>query len=328
MNNQYPESIFSIKNETEFLELALTHFRFQYEANEIYGKFCRLMKVKPEQINSLEKIPFLPIELFKSNKIVSGLTTPERIFTSSGTSGQIPSQHYVHDLNLYKKSFLTGFELCYGKPDSYCFLCLLPSYLERKGSSLVYMAETLVQESRHPHSGFFLHDLHAIAEKIHQLKTAGQKTILLGVTYALLDLADYGVELNDSIIVMETGGMKGKREEWPKQRVHEYLKEKFKIKTIHSEYGMTEMLSQAYSTGGGFYACPPWLNIMIRDPYSPGEFMPYNKTGGINVIDLANYYSCSFIATQDAGRKKNKNEFEVLGRLNDAELRGCNLMLD
>jgi phenylacetate-coenzyme A ligase PaaK-like adenylate-forming protein len=323
------EQLFTISNEKAFNDIALQTFHFQYSGNEVYRQFCGLMKTNVSEVDHFSKIPFLPIEIFKSKKVfthTNEINNPQ-VFTSSGTTGQIVSKHIVSDVTIYEESFLKAFEIFYGSPKDYCILALLPSYLERKGSSLVYMFQKLIEQSKENGSGFYLHNLEELKEKISTLKKSGQRTILLGVTYALLDLAEMNVPLNENFIVMETGGMKGKRKELLKEELHSILKEKFSVSSIHSEYGMTELLSQAYSKGNGIFECPPWMKVLVRDPYDPPQLLPENKTGAINVIDLANINSCSFIATSDLGKVYDNNRFEILGRMDDAELRGCNLMV-
>lgn len=317
-------------NENSFEQCALEWFLLQYEYCEVYRSFCRSLSVEPASVKSLHAIPFLPIELFKTNKIVTPLSEEKNpaVFTSSGTTGAIVSKHYVRDLSLYEKSFLKGFEMSYGKPSEYCFLALLPSYLEREGSSLVYMAQRLITESKHPQSGFYLSNLDDLKKTVESLKEKKQKTLLLGVSYALLDLCEAGVKLNDQFIVMETGGMKGRREEMLKGELHEILKTKLGVAQVHSEYGMTELLSQTYSKKDGLFAAPPWMKILIRDTNDPFSYLAPGKTGGINVIDLANLNSCSFIATQDLGKKYSDGTFELMGRFDNSDIRGCNLMIE
>jgi phenylacetate-coenzyme A ligase PaaK-like adenylate-forming protein len=324
------DRIFRINSEKEFNKIALEVFHFQQAGNEVYRRYCNLMHINPYDIQHYAAIPFLPIELFKSADVYVGNQKPQLVFASSGTTGQTTARHSIKDLTIYEKSFLNAFELFYGKPEDYCFLFLLPSYLERNDSSLVYMAQKLIDLTVENGSGFYLNNLEELKEKLLERKNnPGKKIVFLfGVTYALLDLAEKNIELNENFIVMETGGMKGKRKELLKEEVHAILKEKFSISKIHSEYGMTELLSQAYSKGDGIFEAPPWMKILIRDPYDPAHLLPVNKTGGINVIDLANIYSCSFIATQDIGMKLSENTFQVSGRLNDADLRGCNLMVE
>jgi phenylacetate-coenzyme A ligase PaaK-like adenylate-forming protein len=328
--------IFKIQSEAEFTQLALEIFRFQAENNETYYRYLRSLKVDPKKVNALIQIPFLPIEFFKTHKIISidkdetlsfNLTNFE-LFKSSGTTGTVQSKHYVRDSTIYRKSYIRAFEHFYGNIKDYCFLALLPSYLERDGSSLIYMVNDLIKKSDHSDSGFYLNNYDDLLIKLKQLKAKKQKTILLGVTYALLDLAEKKNSniAFENLVVMETGGMKGKRKEMVREELHKILCESFGVNAIHSEYGMTELLSQAYSKGEGIFECPFWMKIMIRDTNDPFTFLPDNKTGGINIIDLANINSCSFLATQDLG-KKNNNSFEVLGRFDSSDIRGCNLLI-
>jgi phenylacetate-coenzyme A ligase PaaK-like adenylate-forming protein len=318
----------NIKTESDFNELALENFKFQFNNNPVFQNYCKLLGQNEVIIESIDKIKFLPVELFKSNPVYCGIPDSNHLFTSSGTTGQINSKHYVKDIKIYEKSFLKCFKMFYGEPIDYCFLFLLPAYLERSGSSLVYMAKSLIEQSKNPSSGFYLHNYEELKLKLIEQKRKKEKTMLFGVTYALLDLCEMDIELDDNFVVMETGGMKGRRKEMIKEELHQILKEKFQVSKIHSEYGMTELLSQAYSKGDGIFECPPWMKILIRDPYTPSEYLPEGRTGAINIIDLANLHSCSFIATQDLGKSLGDGKFEILGRMNDAELRGCNLMLD
>ncbi|MBL7896579.1 MAG: acyl transferase [Bacteroidia bacterium] len=319
--------LFDIQSEEEFNNLCLEVFKFQYQNCDVYHRFSDSLGIQAETIKHFTQIPFLPVEFFKTHEIISEPKSNEAvIFTSSTTTSQYPSKHYVNDITLYEKSFLKAFKLFYGKPNDYCILALLPGYLERSGSSLVYMFDHLIKLSTDAKSGFFLHNCDELIEVIKSLKNNGKKTILIGVTYALLDLSERGIELGDNFIVMETGGMKGKRREMIKEELHAFLKQKLGITTIHSEYGMTELLSQAYSKGDGIFECPPWMRILIRDAEDPLSLLGENKTGGINVIDLANWQSCSFIATKDLGRLSG-NKFEVMGRFDNSDVRGCNLMI-
>ncbi len=311
-----------------FEEKAMEIFVWQSEKNEVYRKFLSCLNRKANEIKWVEEIPFLPIEFFKTQKVYCGEGQEQQVFTSSGTSGSLNSKHYVKDLAWYEQSFIQAFEREYGHPSAYCILALLPSYLERTGSSLVYMTNWLVQSSGHPQSGFFLHNIEELIKTIDELKQSNSKCLLLGVSYALLDLAEKGCRLNEQFIVMETGGMKGKRKEMVKEELHQVLCEKLGVNEIHSEYGMTELLSQAYSKGMGLFTTPPWMNILIRDMNDPFQLLPQGKTGGINVIDLANVYSCSFIATQDIGRITHTRQVEVLGRFDNSDIRGCNLMIE
>ncbi|TVZ25907.1 acyl-protein synthetase LuxE [Gillisia sp. Hel_I_86] len=322
-----PEKIFSISSEQAFKEIALEIFRFQYANNPVYRKFSDLLKIDPKRINRIEKIPFLPIGLFKSHTILSSEEPIQKTFTSSGTTGTKTSKHYVTDLAVYEQSFNLGFKKFYGDIEDYVVLALLPSYLERDGSSLIYMAQHLIEESAHPDSGFYLNNLAELKEKLISLDNKGQKVLLIGVSFALLDLVeDFQFKLKNTI-VMETGGMKGRRKEMIREELHSILKKGFGVATIHSEYGMTELLSQAYSAGNGIFDCPPWMKILIRDPEDAQSFLENNSTGGINVIDLANINSCSFIATQDLGKKHANNSVGIMGRFDNSDIRGCNLMV-
>ncbi|TLF46821.1 LuxE/PaaK family acyltransferase [Maribacter aurantiacus] len=321
-----PKGIFDISSKTEFEAKCLEIFQFQYQNNQVYQRFCDYLNIEPERIKTLTEIPFLPIQFFKKHKVVSTLDNEEIIFTSSGTTGSVASKHYVTDLNLYEQSYLKGFENFYGPIENYCVLALLPSYLERDGSSLIYMVNDLIDKSKHPFSGFFLNDLSKLASVLKELEAQKQKTLLIGVSFALLDFADaFKLELEHTI-VMETGGMKGRRKELIRKELHEQLKRGFGVQHIHSEYGMTELLSQAYSLGDSLFECPPWMKILVRDTEDPFSLLPIGKTGGVNVIDLANVNSCSFIATQDLGKLNESGKFEVLGRFDHSDIRGCNLM--
>lgn len=321
------EDIFSIKNNKEFTKTALKIFRFQYENNTVYRQFCDLLKTDITQVKTLETIPFLPIEFFKSHQILSSKKPIEIIFTSSGTTSQNTSSHLVTDVSIYEQSYLQGFSTFYGNIENYVVLALLPSYLERTGSSLIYMVEDLIKKSNHAESGFYLHNYNELSEKLIALDNSGQNVLLIGVTYALLDLVERQKFNLKNTIIMETGGMKGKRKEIIREDLHQILRNGFGVSAIHSEYGMTELLSQAYSTGNGFFKTPSWMQILIRDTEDPFSYVKTNKTGGINVIDLANINSCSFIATQDLGKKHNNGSFEVLGRFDNSDIRGCNLMI-
>lgn len=324
------DSIFSIQSETAFRDSALAVFKYQATQNPVYRQYLQGLKINVDEVDSLDRIPFLPISFFKSHTVISGdhQEPAQQLFTSSGTTGMIQSRHYVMDVSIYEKSYLSAFEHFYGSIEDYCILALLPSYLERDGSSLVYMADDLINKSKHPDSGFYLHNYTELVLKLGQLHEKKQKTILLGVTYALLDLVEqFRIPRNNDLIVMETGGMKGKRKEMVREELHHILCEGFGVKSIHSEYGMTELLSQGYSKGEGIFECPPWMKIMIRDTNDPFTFFPHNKTGGINVIDLANIDSCAFIATQDLGKTYAGNSFEVLGRFDNSDIRGCNLLV-
>ena len=323
--------VFELKStttDTDFNLLALEIFNYQYKHNAIYKAYILSLKIEVPEINHYTKIPFLPIEFFKSQQVLCDSVNANSVcFSSSGTTGQITSKHYVNDIALYEQSFNLGFELFYGNPKDYCILALLPNYLERMGSSLVYMFDKLIQASKHPQSGFYLNNLEELKTTIELLKQRKQKTILLGVTYALLDLAEMGVELTDDFIVMETGGMKGRRKEMLKEELHHTLKQGLHVNAIHSEYGMTELLSQAYSKQNGVFECPPWMKILIRDVNDPFSHVKSQKSGGVNVIDFANINSCSFIETKDLGKITQDSYFEILGRFDNSDLRGCNLMI-
>ena len=319
--------IFAISNQKQFEKIALKVFRYQYENNIVYREFCELLNTDSHKVKSLEQIPFLPIQFFKSHDVVSNTNAIEETFTSSGTTGTITSKHLVTDASIYEESYRKGFSQFYGNIEDYVVLALLPSYLEREGSSLIYMVEDLIQLSNHSESGFYLHNHDELIKKLIELDHSGQNVILIGVTYALLDLIEKQQFQLQNTIIMETGGMKGKRKEMIREELHQQLCDGFGVSVIHSEYGMTELLSQAYSLGEGVFECPSWIQILIRDTEDALTYIPQGKTGGINVIDLANINSCSFIATQDLGKKNPNNSFEVLGRFDNSDIRGCNLMV-
>ena len=319
--------IFNIKTEAEFKDMALKVFKFQFENNTVYRSFCDLLYVNPSDVKRIEDIPFLPIQFFKSHKVVSDSNTADIVFTSSGTTGSITSKHYVTDLKLYEQSFKQGFNDAYGSIEDYVVLALLPSYLEREGSSLIYMVEQFIKDSKQPESGFYLHNLSELKDTLVRLDAQGKKVLLIGVSYALLDLVEtYSFQLKNTI-VMETGGMKGKRKELIKEELHNILKNGFGVDAIHSEYGMTELLSQAYSKGNGVFECPKWMKILTRDTEDALTIQSEGKNGGINVIDLANLNSCAFIATQDLGKVHANSQFEIIGRFDNSDIRGCNLMV-
>lgn len=293
----------------------------------VYQEFCDLLKTNVQKVKTLQQIPFLPIQFFKIHTVVSNNEAPQAIFTSSGTTGMTTSQHLVTDVSLYEESYRRGFSQFYGNIENYVVLALLPSYLEREGSSLIYMVEDLIQLSNQPESGFYLNNHDELIEKLIELDSLGQNVILIGVTYALLDLIEKRKFQLQNTIIMETGGMKGKRKEMIREELHQQLCAGFGVSSIHSEYGMTELLSQAYSLGEGIFECPSWMQILIRDTEDALSYITNGKTGGINVIDLANRNSCSFIATQDLGKKYANGTFEVLGRFDNSDIRGCNLMV-
>jgi len=319
--------IFAISSQKQFEKIALKVFRYQHENNLVYREFCDLMKVEPQKVKTLQQIPFLPIQFFKSHAVVSNTNPVQNTFTSSGTTGMVTSKHLVTDTSIYEESYRKGFSQFYGNIEDYVVLALLPSYLERDGSSLIYMVEDLIQLSNHDDSGFYLHNHDELITKLTTLDQSGQNVILIGVTFALLDLIEKHQFQLQNTIIMETGGMKGRRKEMIREELHQQLCEGFGVTAIHSEYGMTELLSQAYSLGEGVFECPSWIQILVRDTEDALTYIPQGKTGGINVIDLANINSCSFIATQDLGKKYPNNSFEVLGRFDNSDIRGCNLMV-
>ena len=320
--------IFSIKTEVEFNQAALSVFQYQAKNCSIYRQYLTHLNVDPLEIEHYLAIPFLPIAFFKSHAITASSRPVEITFSSSGTTGQITSQHLVQDLSVYEDSYNKAFELFYGKAEEYCILALLPSYLERNGSSLIYMVDDLLKQSTHPLSGYFLHNHQELFETLTRLKASGQKTILIGVTYALLDFIEQFQIDFPELIVMETGGMKGKRKEMVRNELHQLLCTAFGVKSIHSEYGMTELLSQGYSKGEGVFEAPSWMKILLRDTSDPLSLnSKAQTTGGVNVIDLANINSCSFIATQDLGKIYDDQKFEIIGRFDNADIRGCNLLI-
>ena len=323
MNTTFINHIFSGEDISD--EDILNVFRYQYNQNKVYQSWCNNMYRRPDNVSVVNDIPFLPVTFFKTHKVICGDFSPELIFESSGTTMTISSKHLVKYEKLYEKSFLSGFQLFYGDINSYCILGLLPNYLERKNSSLVKMTDALIKLSAHELSGYYLYDYDALSDVLKKLEAQNQKTILFGVTYALLDFAEkYSFALRHTIL-MDTGGMKGRKKEITRDEVHNYLKKQFCVNTIHSEYGMTELLSQAYAKDG-IYRCPPWMKVLLRDESDPLT-VGKNKRGLINVIDLANIYSCSFIATDDIGTIHTDNSFELWGRRDNSDLRGCSLMI-
>ena len=335
MSCEWHDKIFSVE-QNGFEQLALEIFQFQFAANPVYRAYVNAIGIQPAEVDKIEKIPFLPISFFKTDQIKTGEFNEQVIFESSGTTQTVPSRHYVKDLSIYNESFTRGFENMYGNISDWCILSLLPSYLERNNSSLVHMVDSLIKKSEHSQSGFYLHDLEKLNDTLRLLERLKQKTLLIGVTYALLDFAEqYPMTLQHTTI-METGGMKGRRKELTRMEVHGLLKKAFNKNDIHSEYGMTELLSQAYAKQEGRFQYPPWMKVMIRDEEDPltvrsSEFRvqsnkPEAMPGAINVIDLSNVYSCSFIATDDVGKLYPDNSFEVLGRMDSSDLRGCSLL--
>lgn len=332
MSSQWNDKIFSV-SDAGFGSLALEIFRFQYQHNPVYGAYVDALQIKPETVKLLTEIPFLPIRFFKSHAVTATTFKPELVFESSGTTGSINSRHLVKDALVYEESFSRAFRLFYGDVDEWCIIGLLPSYLERQGSSLVYMVDKLVKASDHPQSGFYLYNFEQLRQVLQELERREQKVLLIGVTFALLDFAQqYPISLRHTVI-METGGMKGRREELIRPQVHEILQQAFGVPVIHAEYGMTELLSQAYSKGNGLFTCPPWMKVLIReeeDPLTVRSLKDVKQkpiSGAINIIDLANIYSCSFIATDDAGQLEADGRFRVMGRLDNSDIRGCSLMV-
>ena len=349
MGNEW-NRIFNV-NESNFHDLALEIFQFQYQHNPIYRTYIDTLRFNPKTINRLSDIPFLPIGFFKTHYVASTEFEAAYEFESSGTTKTGNSRHPVKDIEIYRRSFTTVFELFYGQVEGWCIIGLLPSYLERNNSSLVFMVSELIRKSMHEQSGFYLNEYEKLYEILKNLEARKQKTLLIGVTYALLDFAEkYSLPLTHTT-VMETGGMKGRRDEIVREEVHDLLKSKFQLDFIHSEYGMTELLSQAYSKGDGIFYCPPWMKVLIRNEEDPLEVQnsesavqisefgvqridsqlpthqaPLTAKGVINIIDLANIYSCSFIATDDAGKLYADGSFEVLGRIDNSDIRGCSLM--
>ena len=321
-----PSRIFELRTEEEFLLSVQRTVHFQYQNNPVYQEYCKHLGFDPKRSFDLEDIPFLPIAFFKTHRVIAHPGPYPLEFRSSGTTGQQRSLHLVPQPLYYQQSFLQCFERFYGPVEEYCILALLPNYLDQQHSSLVYMVDALLQRSKDPLGGFYLNNLEDLLKQVNEARKTSKKILLIGVTFALVDLAEkYHPDLSD-LIVMETGGMKGRRKEMIRSELHELLQTAFGVQTIHSEYGMTELLSQSYSTEEGLFLSPPWKRVLIRDAEDPLSLAAEGRSGGINIIDLANQYSCSFIATQDLGRWKNSG-FEVLGRFDHAEVRGCNLMV-
>jgi phenylacetate-coenzyme A ligase PaaK-like adenylate-forming protein len=329
MNADLRDRIFNIGSSQDFEETALEIFRIQAETNPVYKDFIVSLGIKREHIKYLSQIPFLPIEFFRNHKVVTGNSPAEAVFESSGTTGIRASRHYISDLSIYEESFLTGFRFFFGNPGEYFFAGLLPSYLERGNSSLIYMVERLVKASSDQSSGFFINEVEKLLAALQTVKNEKRKGILIGVSFALLDLAErYSPDLS-GINVVETGGMKGRRKEITREELHSILKNKFNIQYVQSEYGMTELLSQAWSKGDGLFYCPPWMKTVIRDPGDPLSVITgFGTTGGINIIDLANLNSCSFLATGDLGKLYEDGGFKVLGRFDSSDIRGCNLLVE
>ncbi len=341
MSSSFINNIFNISSASIFDQAALKVFAYQYQHNPIYQQFANAIGKTPNNVNNIIDIPYLPISFFKTHQVITTTNSPPleglgevpTIFESSGTTQSNTSKHYVKDLSIYEKSFITNFEQVYGNIDQYCIIGLLPSYLERQNASLVYMVKELIYKSKHAQSGFYLHNYEELYQTLLILEAEQQPTILMGVTFALLDFsAKYTINLKHTIVI-ETGGMKGRQKELTRQEVHHILCSRLGIQHIHSEYGMTELLSQAYATHNGIFTCPPWMQVLIRNEQDPLEIHQHKKlqqpiTGAINIIDLANIYSCAFIATEDMGTLHPNGQFEVLGRLDNTDIRGCSLMIN
>jgi phenylacetate-coenzyme A ligase PaaK-like adenylate-forming protein len=321
------EKIFGISSEQEFTAHALELFRYQFSQNGVYRAFVEARKVQADNITRVEDIPFLPIEFFKTHEVVCGNVPPQATFRSSGTTGMVRSRHLVTDLNLYRHSFIRGFEKYYGDPQDVQFLALTPTPEQAPDSSLVYMIQKLMDISSSPENGFFLASHSGLSARLRQRRARNKKVVLIGLTYALVDFANNYPGDYSPLIVIETGGMKGHRTEITREELHSLLCQAFGVEQVHSEYGMTELLSQAWSQGEGRFSAPPWMKVMIRDTNDPLSYVGPGETGGINIIDLANQDSCSFIATQDLGRMHFDGQFEVLGRFEASDARGCSLLI-
>lgn len=327
------ENIFNIQTEKEFLEASLKTFRYQYENVEVYRKFVDFLAIDPEKVDALEKIPFLPIEMFKNHKILDKNVSTDLYFQSSGTTQMNLSMHFIADENIYRESIYKSFERFIGKPEDFIFLGLLPSYLERQNSSLIYMVDYLMTRSAKPENGYFLYNHEELFDLLNQLED--KKVILFGVSFALLDFLDYcqsekgqdSLQTSENLIVIETGGMKGRKEEMTKDELLKILQDGLGTDKIYSEYSMTELLSQAYSLGHNEYECPNWMRIMVRNAEDPFSYEKTGRTGAVNIIDLANIHSCSFIATQDLGKTLPNGKFQVLGRIDHSDIRGCSLLV-
>jgi len=325
--DQLARELFDISTEEDFNAAALKIFRYQAVHNPVYARWLAELGIDYRAVERTVDIPFLPVKAFSGHRVMAESREAEKVFVSSGTAGMTRSLHYVADSSVYEKSFSDGFRLFYGDPSDYVILALLPSYLEREGSSLVYMASRIIDKSASPLGGFFLDDYRALEKSIGEALHTGRTILLLGVSFALLDFSEKCDISLENHIVMETGGMKGRRKEMTREELHATLGERFRTSGIHSEYGMTELLSQAYSKKGGVFNTPPWMKVFIRDPHDPFTYLPHGRSGGINIIDLANIYSCSFIETSDLGRSYPDGSFEVVGRFDNSDIRGCNLLV-
>jgi hypothetical protein len=329
MNQDFKNNIFlNINTVKDFERLALKHFFFQYENCSIYRSYCDLINVSSSDVVFLEDIPFLPIQFFKTHEVKSFTDEPQKVFLSSRTKSETPSKHYIKSIENYIISFQACFQKFYGNISEYTILALLPSYLERDSSSLVYMIESFINTNRNVHSGFYLNNSKSLIDKLELLESKKIKTLLFGVSFALLDLIDLKKFSLKHTIIMETGGMKGRKKEITKEQLHDYLTNGFGVKKIHSEYGMTELMSQAYSKGDGFFYSPPWMRVHLRALEDPFEIIKDKRLGALNIIDLANIDSCSFIATQDIGKLFDDGSFKILGRFDNSDVRGCNLLIN
>jgi len=323
INSSYLHSI----NAQSFDDIALAAFQYQYHNNTLYRSFTDALHIAPTSVRNIQQIPFLPVSFFKTYQVKSGDWQAHRmIFESSGTTGDIPSRHFIYDEQIYRKSLLMGFEQFYGPVEQYAIIALLPSYLERGNSSLVHMARVLMEKSAHPANGFYLNEYDKLRQVLQKLEAQQRPTLLLGVTFALLDFAEQHPMHLQHTMVMETGGMKGRREEWTRTQVHDFLKQQWQLSQVHSEYGMTELLSQAYAKADGIFSPATTMQVLVRDINDPLD-VSHTGTGCLNIIDLANIHSCCFIATDDIGTIAPDGTFQVLGRIDHAALRGCNLMV-
>jgi hypothetical protein len=326
--NKLKERIFAIESENDFRELSLEIFAHQYHSNQTYKQWCELLGRNPQNTTNIEQIPFLPISFFRTHKVVSFSEEPKGFFMSSGTASSIRSKHWIRDYDIYERSFTKAFERFFGKADDYCFLAMLPNYQEQSNSSLIYMIDHLVKSSHQKDSGFYPYDIDKVASLLHKNENEQIPTILFGVSYALLDLAEKHTFKLKHTTVFETGGMKGRRKEISKRELHSILCNAFGTDSIASEYGMCELFSQAYAVSDGSFRCPPWLKVSIKETNDPFSECKQGKSGIINIIDLANIDSCSFIATEDLGRINTDGSFEVLGRADNSVVKGCNLMYE
>jgi phenylacetate-coenzyme A ligase PaaK-like adenylate-forming protein len=329
MKRPLRDKIFTIKTDNDFLDTTLAVFNYQVKESAVYQEYITQLHIDPHNVKSLSDIPFMPVEFFKNHKIITQNLPADEVFESSRTTGSLASKHFVHDRMVYEESFLKGFRLVYGNPEEYFIGALLPSYMERKHSSLIYMMNDLIKRSQYPTSGFFKDNVKELISLTLKALKDNQNVLLIGVSFALLNLAEKFNPDFSGAIVMETGGMKGRRKELTRDELHTFLTRRLKVPFIHSEYGMTELLSQAYSKGSGLFKCPPWMKVFIRDPLDPLSIVTETgRSGGINIIDLANLYSCSFIATGDLGKVHDNGNFEVLGRFDNSDVRGCNLLIE